>query len=131
MSTYIVIAVILAVTGYFFLNRGSSAQAAAEKAAEAGSIEPITEAAGKLVFEKRSKFYQQAILALWNNWQRPLAILLVKEFADRHSSEKICQYWLKQVLEVEPLESRKVLDKSFLSAHYRPEVAKTCGLTGS
>jgi hypothetical protein len=131
MSTYIILAVIIAVTGYFFFNRGSSAQAAAEKAAEAGSIAPISEAAGKLPFEKRSKFYQQAILALWNNWQRPLAVHLVKEFAEKHSSEKICQYWLKQVLEVEPLESQKAFDKRFLTAHYRPEVAKSCGLTGS
>lgn len=132
MVPYILFAlVVAAVAVYLFLKRGPSPYALAMKAAEEDSISEIVRAAESLPRPQQSAFYQKAIGFLWENWQRPLAISLVKEFCGSFSDEKICQFWLKRAMEVEPGEARKVLDDRFLETHYRPEVAQACGLTSS
>lgn len=94
-------------------------------------IAPLVAEAEKLDGPRRSAFYQRVIKQLWEGWQRPLAVLLVREYARHHSDEKICQFWLKQVLEVEPDEAQRAFDDTFLKAHYQPEVANTCGVHSS
>lgn len=118
-----------AVLAWLMLGRGASPRKLAANAADSGDLEPLVAAANKLPKPKRSKFFQQAIMFLWENYQRPLAVKLVRHFADQHSDEKICQYWLRQSLEVEPNEAKKVLDGPFLKRHYNPEVAAACGCT--
>jgi len=132
MVPYILIALVVAVLmAYLYVKRGPSAYVLAMKAAEEGHVGEIVKAAESLPPQRQSAFYQKAIGFLWENWQRPLAISLVKEYCGRFSDEKICQFWLKKAMEVEPVESRKVLDEHFLETHYRPEVAQACGLTSS
>jgi predicted alpha/beta-fold hydrolase len=110
---------------------GSSVGRLVDAAVRAGEPGPIVTAASGLAHGKRSVLYQQAIAMLWEGWHRPLAIQVLKEFAKDHSHEKICQFWLKQAQEVEPLEVQKQLGPEFLKAHYRAEVAACCGRTSS
>jgi hypothetical protein len=129
---YLFLGLVAAVAVYLLLfRRGANAISLAEKAAESGSIKALCAAAEKLPYKRRSLFYQAAITWLWNNWQRPLAAELSMHFVKEHGAEKITQYWLKQVMEVEPLTAQKMFDKRFLESYYRPEVAKQCGLTKS
>jgi len=131
MLPYILAGIAAAVLVFWFARRGPSPYALAQKAADSGDTSELIQAANRLPRLQRSKFFQQAIAFLWENFQRPLAAEVVRAFAEHHSNEKICQFWLKQVLEVEPIHARKVFDSRFLKDHYNPEVANTCGCTSS
>ncbi len=122
-----------AVALVFLWRRGGGAGVGrlVDEAVAKGDAEPVLAAAAKLSHEVRSRFFQQAISILWEGWHRPLAVQVIKAFAEAHASEKICQFWLKQAQEVEPLEVQKRLGPDFLKAHYRPEVAACCGKTSS
>lgn len=120
-----------AVVYFLLIRRGPDAVSLANRAAESGSVDGLVEAAGTLPYKRRSRFFQAAISWLWNNWQRPLAAQLSVHFAKQHGAEKITQFWVRQVMEVEPLTAQKTFDKRFLEQYYRPEVAKQCGLTKS
>lgn len=134
MIPYLMAAVVVAlVVGYFVTRRGLAPGAGklVDAAIEQGSVAPIVEAAGQLGPVQRSALFQQALTILWEEFQRPLAVQLAKEYAAEHSDEKICQFWLKQAMEVEPLSAKKTFDDTFLKTHYRPEVAACCGKTSS
>jgi hypothetical protein len=111
--------------------RRQSAQRYVDIAIRTGDIAPIVEAAEPLPQRQRSLFFQDAISLLWNNWQRRMAAQVVREFAARHYQEKIAQFWLRQVLEVEPETAGEILDEKFLSNYYQPSVAATCGRASS
>ena len=100
------------------------------QAKEQGAITPIVEAVEQLRPSARPTAYNHAIRRLWDEYERPLAIELVKELAEKHSSTLIAQYWLKQVLQVEPKMARETLPKDFLKRYYHPEVAAQCGPVG-
>jgi len=125
------ILVALAVAALWLWKGGAGIRRLVDEAIKKGDPEPILTAAAKAPPGRRSFLYQQAIAMLWEGWHRPLAIQVLKEFARDHSSEKICQFWLKQAQEVEPLAVQKELGPEFLKAHYRPEVAACCGRTSS
>ena len=55
---------------------------------------------------------------------------MVKELAQRHESCSISQYWINQVLSVEPNMAKETFGKDFLDSHYKPEVAAKCGHVG-
>ncbi len=74
--------------------------------------------------------YNTAIRRLWDQYHRPLAIELVKELARDHKDAPITQYWLNQVLTVEPAMAKSLLSAEFVEAHFRPEVAAKCGPVG-
>ncbi|NOZ00835.1 MAG: hypothetical protein GXP54_02975 [Deltaproteobacteria bacterium] len=126
MEIYIIVGVAGLVVLWLLAKRGPSPYAAAKKAAEIDSIQPIVQAAGPLQPRARSAFYDQAISTLWEGWQRQLAILMVKEYTTSHSEEKVCQFWLQRALEVEPAVAKEVFDDRFLEEYFRPEVAKAC-----
>ncbi len=129
---YLLMALGAGVVAYFMMiRRGPNAVSLAAKAAESGTVDDLVTAAGTLPYKRRSMFFQAAIAWLWANWQRPLAAELSVHFAKQHGAEKITQFWVRQVMEVEPLTAQKTFDKKFLEQYYRPEVAKQCGLTKS
>ncbi len=129
---YLLIAMAVAAVAWFLVTRrGPDPIRLAEAAAESEDLAGLLDAARKLPYKQRSRFFQEAINWLWNNWQRPLAARLAREFAEQHGAEKIAQFWLRQVMEVEPREAQRNFDKRFLESYYRPEVAKQCGLTKS
>ena len=131
MEVYILVALGIVAVAFLVRKRGPSPYSLAKQAAERNSIEPIVHAARDLPPKSRSAYYQKAIGMLWENWQRPLAVQLIREFCSQHSEEKICQFWLRRVMEVEPATAKEVFDDRFLEENYRPEVAQACGLTSS
>ncbi len=114
----------------FLLRRSDYGNSLAKQAADQGDIAVLLDKAAELPEQRRSTFYQNAIQYLWRNWQRPLAIRLIKAYAFEFSEERICQYWLRQALEIEPSVARMNFDDEFLRTYYQPEVAKTCVATG-
>lgn len=134
MTPYLLALVVGAlVVGYFVTRKGLAPGVGklVDKAIEEGDITPLVAAAGKLDRDAQSALYQRALNILWEEFQRPLAVQLAREFAREHSDEKICQFWLKQAMEVEPISAKKVFDKDFIKNYYRPEVAACCGKTSS
>ncbi len=133
MTYYIIGAAAALAVGYYFFRRTGAPGVgkAVDDAIEAQDPAPVLKAAGGLPHERQADFYQQAITLLWEGWQRPLAVKVIKAFSITHAHEKICQFWLKQAMEVEPMSAGKEFDKKFLDTHYNPEVAACCGKTSS
>ena len=133
MTYYILAAVAALAVGYLLFRRTGAVGVgrAVDEAIEGQDPAPVLEAAGRLPEERRAGFYQQAITLLWEGWQRPLAVKVIKTFSLGHAHETICQFWLKQAMEVEPMVASKEFDKKFLDTYYNPEVAACCGKTSS
>ncbi|MFH1533113.1 MAG: hypothetical protein ABIK09_20495 [Pseudomonadota bacterium] len=134
MRSMLLAAVLLVIIIVFVVTRGRrgpKAHAMLRRAGSTDDLEAVIRNVASLSTAARSLFYQRAINDLWGQFRRDLAVHLIRAFAAAHSSEKIAQYWLKQALEVEPALAQKALDEDFLKVHYRPTVAKQCGLTGS
>ena len=74
--------------------------------------------------------WDQAIKALWQGYEREAAARLTVEAAQRCDA-KIIQYWMKQIMEIEPGIASRVFTQAFLDAHFNPEVAASCGRCGS
>jgi hypothetical protein len=111
--------------------RGPSVHGLLRRAKTPEDLDPVIAQAAGMAVAARSLFYQRAIGELWAEFRRDLAIHLIRAFGASHADEKIAQYWMKQAIEVEPALARKAMDQDFIDAHYRPSVAKQCGLTGS
>lgn len=130
---YVIGAVVLLAGGYFLYRRFGSSEVRRVVNAAIAARNPrvVVEAANRLDPSRQVDFYQQAITMLWEGWHRPLAIRVIRAFANNHSSSRICQFWLRQALEVEPDEAKKVLNRQFLKRHFNPEVAACCYRTSS
>ncbi len=100
------------------------------KAKSSGDIAPIVEVIDKLKVSARPTAYNHAIRRIWDDYERDLAVVLIKDLAKKHSDSLIAQYWLKQVMQVEPELAREHLSKEFLEQYYQPEVAAQCGSAG-
>ena len=100
------------------------------QAAKQNDTGPILEAIAKMNAGARPSAYNRAIRRLWDGYQRPLAAELVIELAKNHGDSKIAQYWINQVLTVEPQTAKDKFSKEFLQNHYQPEVAAQCGQVG-
>lgn len=74
--------------------------------------------------------WDQAIQDLWRSYHREAATDLMVEAAHR-SDAPIIQYWLRQVMEVEPEIAEARLPADFMLEHFDPEVAASCGRCGS
>ncbi|PJB37426.1 MAG: hypothetical protein CO108_21210, partial [Deltaproteobacteria bacterium CG_4_9_14_3_um_filter_63_12] len=74
--------------------------------------------------------FNQAVKQMWDQYERPLAVDLIKRCANFVSTSSIGQYWIRQVLEVEPELADEAFDSDFLATYYNPEVAKQCGKVG-
>ena len=128
-TLFIIIAVILVgVVAWRFMIPSLAGVISAAR--EQRDIKPIIEAVSKIRESARPTAYNHAIRQLWDAYERELAIELVKELARNHHESLIAQYWLKQVLQVEPKLATKAMSREFLNRYYRPEVAAQCGPVG-
>jgi hypothetical protein len=100
------------------------------QSAKHNDTRPILEAISKMNSNAQPSAYNRAIRRLWDGYQRPLAAELVVELAKNHGDSKIAQYWINQVLTVEPQTAKDKFSKEFLQNHYQPEVAAQCGQVG-
>ena len=101
-----------------------------EESARQKDTGPILEAISKINAGARPSAYNRAIRRLWDGYQRPLATELVVELAKNHGNSNIAQYWIKQVMTVEPQMAKQKFSKQFLKEHFQPEVAAKCGQVG-
>ena len=76
--------------------------------------------------DKQATKWDHVIGELWQAYARREAARLVVEAAER-SEATILQYWIRQVLEVEPDIAEEVFSDAFLEEHFRPDVAARCG----
>lgn len=101
-----------------------------DQSAKNSDTKPVLEAISRMSAGSRPSAYNRAIRRLWDGYQRPLAAELVVELAKNHGDSKIAQYWINQVLTVEPQTAKDKFSKEFLQTHYQPEVAAQCGQVG-
>ncbi|RME28790.1 MAG: hypothetical protein D6806_02335 [Deltaproteobacteria bacterium] len=103
---------------------------AVDRAVQQDDITPIVEAVEKKPEAERPSAYNHAIRMLWNTYHRGLAAKLIRHLAQKHVEVPIAQYWLKQIMQVEPRLAKQELGDDFLHRHYMPEVAASCGPVG-
>jgi hypothetical protein len=98
----------------------------ARKTGEIGELARIIAASPEKGQETR---WDHAITTLWQGYAREPATLLVVEAATESNAD-IVQYWIGQVLQVEPELAQAHFSEEFLAEHFQPEVASKCGRKG-
>jgi len=125
----IVIGVIFLALVVFQMGAGSLTKQV-DHAAKTNNLVPVLEQIRKKSRDAQPAAFNLAIRRLWDQYHRPLAIELVKELAQDHKDAPITQYWLNQVLTVEPAMAKNLLSHEFVEAHFLPDVAAKCGPVG-
>jgi hypothetical protein len=105
-------------------------RAALERARGERRVDAVVDAIERIRPAARTSHYNHAIRQLWDDYDRSLAIELVRELASRYPESLVAQYWLRQALQVEPELANRLLSREFLESHYAPEVAARCGPVG-
>lgn len=126
MVPWLIVALVLVIAVTLLAKRGPSPHALARAAAASQDLSALLQAAATLRPDRRPAFLHAAVLTLWNGWQRPLAARLVREFASQHPDQRLVQYWLGRMLQIEPELAGQTFDEAFLAGVYRPEVAEGC-----
>jgi hypothetical protein len=101
-----------------------------DQAAKSGDLGPLLAALQKMREGAQPAAYNHAIRRLWDGYQRELAARLARELARNFGTVPISQYWLRQILQVEPGIAKVQFDQEFLNTYYVPEVAARCGPAG-
>jgi len=127
---WIVVIAVIGLAAYLFYAATPKLGRAVEEASKNEDITPVLEAIDKLRPSGHTAAFNHAIRQLWERYQRPLAMVLIKELAERHGDSLIAQYWLDHAPKVEPKLASEHLTKEFMNAHYRPELAARCGPVG-
>ena len=78
----------------------------------------------------QADLWDQALGQLWQRYERELVARALVQVAPR-SEAKIIQYWMKQVLEIEPEIAQAHFTQDFMDAAFKPEIAAQCGRCGS
>lgn len=128
MTTWIGIAIGAVIVGFVLRSAfsGTSIKAATDLARETGKIELLVEAIEARPESEQATHWDHAIDSLWNSYAREEAARLTMEAAPRCDSDAI-QYWMRQVLEVEPEIASNVFTPEFLDEFFKPEIAAQCG----
>ncbi|HUU02088.1 MAG TPA: hypothetical protein VM425_11640 [Myxococcota bacterium] len=103
---------------------------AVAQAVRENDLGPVREAIAKRSESAQPAGYNHAVRRLWESYQRPMAIELIKDMAGNFGTAPITQYWIDVVLKVEPQMAREKFSKGFLNTYYQPEVAAKCGSAG-
>ena len=93
-------------------------------------VEPLIKVILRQGEASQPNAFNHAIRGLWDAYQRPLAVPVIKALVEHHEDVAIAQFWLQQLQTVEPELASETLDSAFLEAHYQPEVAAACGKAG-
>lgn len=109
--------------------RASGVAAGTAHARKTGELSAVISAIETTPFAEQATQWDQAIGELWQSYAREEAARLVIEAADRSDAD-IIQYWIRQVLEVEPEIASTHFTQEFLDEHFQPEVAAKCGRSG-
>lgn len=110
--------------------RPMTLQRALKPAREQGDITLVVQFIERKAKGSQTTAWDQALTALWNSYHREAAAELAMEAA-RRTDAPVVQYWLRQVLEVEPEIAQARFTAEFMLEHFDPEVAASCGRCGS
>jgi hypothetical protein len=79
---------------------------------------------------RQPDLWDQALGELWQRYERDLAARALLDAAPGQEAA-ILQYWIKQVLEVEPEIAQARFTQEFMDTAFKPEIAAQCGRCGS
>jgi hypothetical protein len=111
------------------VTKSSDLEAALARARETGEVAPLADVIAEMPDDRQPTEWNQALDDLWQSYHREEAAQLVVEAA-RRSDATILQYWMQQVVQVEPRIADAVFTDNFLETHFDPEVASRCGSSG-
>ena len=97
-------------------------------ALKTGELGPLLESIESSVGD-RATTWDKHISTLWNAYERETAAKLVVEGA-RSCDADILQYWIRQVIEVEPEIATETFTPEFLEACFNADAANRCGRKG-
>lgn len=100
------------------------------RAVREGDTAPLIKELLTLPHSAQHDAFNHAIRRLWDDYQRELAVPLIRALVEEHTECKIAQYWLDQLQGVEPELARSSLGVGFIQTHYKPHLAATCGEAG-
>ena len=103
---------------------------AVETAISTADVKPVAEHVDGVPLASRHTAFDQAMRNLWERYERGLAARLARATAKPIATALVTQYWIKQILEVEPDVGREVFDDGFLEEVYHPDIAARCGRFG-
>ena len=130
MSGWVWIGVGVLVVGFVAVgSRPGRMRRALKLARETGDLTLVVEAIERTPRLEQPNAWDQALSELWRAYERELAAQLVIEAA-RRSDADIVQYWIQQVLTVEPMIAREVFTQEFVTEFFDPLVASKCGRGG-
>lgn len=110
-------------------SKSKQLDAAIDSMRRSGTPSPVVAVISQAPEDERPNLWNQAISKLWQTYDRREAAELVVE-AVQTSDATILQYWMNQILEVEPDIASEVFDQAFIDEHYDPDVASRCGPSG-
>ena len=125
---YIVLPVAIALPLWLMVS--PSLQREVRKAVANNDMTPVVQAISKKRASAQPGAYNKAIRMLWTSYDREQAVPLIKELARNFGTTMIAQYWLDQLLKVEPKLAKEKLEPEFVQAYYQPDLAAKCGKAG-
>lgn len=126
---WIAVGVALAIGAAVMSARGNKLGRALNHAHRSGEVTELAQVILSSGDKGQDTRWDHAIGSLWKGYARQPATLLVIEAA-KHSGADIVQYWIGQVLQVEPELAEEHFSEELLAAHFKPEVASSCGRKG-
>ena len=96
---------------------------------KSGNLRPLALALTAAPEAKRADKIDQTFTRLWNGYERETAARLLVEIAPQCDA-MILQYWMRQVLEVEPEIAAEIFTVGFIESYFKPDVAAKCGRCG-
>ena len=91
---------------------------------------PLVQAILGMSLAAQPDAFNHAIRRLWDAYERDVTPPLIMALVEHHGESAIAQYWLAQVQGVEPELAQEAIGEEFLKAHFRPQVAASCGTGG-
>ena len=101
-----------------------------KEARKAKDPSPLVDELAKKDEPARPTSFNKTFQLLWEAYDRDLAAQFLKASMPLMADARIVQYWIKQIMEVEPEISQEVFDTEFLTRFYRPDIAASCGRFG-
>ena len=105
-------------------------EALVRQAVKTKDLQPLRDELAAKPKDVRPNWFNRAAKSLWLGYERDMAAELVLWFAEANPEVPIGQYWIQQVLTVEPLIAQAKFSEEFLQTYFNPEVAAHCGPAG-
>jgi len=101
------------------------------RARKTRDIAPLVALLDATTASQRATAYNTVVKQVWDAYDRPLAAELVRAMARVERDAFITQYWIRQILEVEPELAEQSFDEDFLHSYYQPAIAAQCDKVSS